>query len=75
MPEVIYRCYFTEWDLFMDGDLIIDGKMRVYDFISQKQYEEEDKPEGIPVLNPFTENEARKHLAAEGYPDVKFIYE
>ncbi len=75
MPEVIYRCYFEKWEDFMDGDLTVDGKMRVYDFISQEQYEEEDKPEGIPVLEPFTEDEARKHFATQGHTNVKFIYE
>jgi hypothetical protein len=75
MPEIIYRCYFEKWEDFMDGDLTVDGEMRVYDFVSKEQWEDEGKPEGIPVLEPFTEDEARKHFAAQGYPDVKFIYE
>jgi hypothetical protein len=26
------------------------------------------------VLDPFTEEEARKHFANKGYPNVRFIY-
>lgn len=75
MPEVIYRCYFSEWNLFMDGDLIIGDTCVTYDFVSQEQADEEGDVINLYILNPFTEDEARKHFAAKGYNNIKFIYE
>ncbi len=80
MSEVIYHCYFDEWDLFMDGDLIIGDTCVNYDFVSQKQADHEMSllgaaEHGATILNPFTEDEARKHFAAKGHTNIKFIYE
>ena len=75
MPEVIYRCYFGGWDSFMDGDLIIGESTVIYDFVSQEQADEEGNSPDLNVLNPFTEDEARKHFAAKGHTNIKFIYE
>ena len=75
MPEIIYRCYFDDWSMFMDGDLIIDGTTVPYDFVSEKQAKHEGYTHELNILNPFTEDEARKHLAEKGHNNIKFIYE
>lgn len=75
MPQVTYKCYFTDWDSFMDGELIIENENIEYDFVSQEQADDEGNSPDLNILNPFNEEEARKHFAAQGYDNIKFIYE
>lgn len=78
MSEIKYICYFDDWSDFMDGDLVIDGVKQQYDFISEKQAIEDREFQIIGptnILNPFTEEEAKKHFERLGYSNVNFIYD
>lgn len=77
MTIVQYFCFFDTWNGFMDGQLLVSedasgerDTLQDYDFVdlSNKDSDEEN------LLIPFTEDEARKHFALKGYPNVTFIY-
>ena len=71
MPEIKYNCYFHTWERWMDGTLII-GKLEFnYDFVAENDGDLSDTDH---IINPFSEEGARKHFADMGIPNIEFVY-
>ena len=67
---VKYLCFFNDWSRFMYGILEVGDNYDEYDFVDVDHVDDPSEN----VLDPFTEEEARKHFANKGYPNVRFIY-
>jgi hypothetical protein len=68
--RIKYFCLFDTWDQWMDGILDTGLESIEYDFVDINNVDDINEI----VLNPFTEDEARKHFASKGFPDIQFIY-
>jgi len=55
----------------MDGEIVIGNLRFIYDFVAE---DSGDLGDADHIINPFSEEGARKHFADMGIPNIEFVY-